>query len=71
LEHEEIDPDLPFRWTLTHSGAAESVSEAVSFIPDRVNVWTIDHIISPEVFHSFSLDPGESRMYTRTWIFGA
>jgi hypothetical protein len=71
MEKNEIDPDLMFRWILTHSGILESVSEEVSFIPERVNIWTIDHIISPEVFHNFSLASGERCAYTRSWVFGA
>jgi len=70
VEKNEIESGLPFRWTLTHSGVQKSVTEEVSFTPDSVHIWTIDHIISPEVFHSFSLAPGERCSYTRSWVFG-
>jgi hypothetical protein len=69
LEKDEIDPGRPFSWHLTHSGSALGVSEEDSFIPDRVNVWTIDRIVSPEVFHRFALAPGEAHSYNRRWTF--
>lgn len=65
----EIDPAKPFSWKITNAISPAAISEEESFIPESVPIWTIDHIISPEVYHSFSIAPGETHTYTRKWVF--
>ncbi|MCL2092919.1 MAG: hypothetical protein FWH12_01880 [Treponema sp.] len=70
-EAEEIDPSRPFSWTLKSSASGLWISEGVSFRPDRMTIWTIGDIVSPEVFHRFSLASGEEITYSREWTFGS
>jgi hypothetical protein len=69
VEENEIDKEMPFYWKLTHSGGKLAISEHTSFIPTSVNVWCIDHIISPMAFHTVSLSPGHTASWSRTWKF--
>ena len=67
---EEIPDTLPFTWKLTNKKSTAWVSEEVSAKPSKVAVWSIDHIVSPEVICSFSLNPGEKATWSRKWTFG-
>jgi hypothetical protein len=69
VEEKEIDKNLPFFWALTHSGGKLAISEHTSFVPAFVNVWCIDHIISPMVNHTVSLSPGDMVSWSRVWKF--
>lgn len=69
IDGAEIDSSKPFSWKITHASTTASVSEEDSFTPSRIPVWTIDHIISPEVFNHFEIAPGETHTYQRKWIF--
>jgi hypothetical protein len=70
VEEQEITSDLTFSWKLTHRNSTAWVSEEVSRKPSRVVVWSIDHIISPEVICRFSIVPGQKEIWTRKWTFG-
>ena len=67
----DILPDVPFYWELSHANSLARIRETDSFIPDEVAVWSIDHIISPEVFHHLALKPGASETWSRFWSFNA
>lgn len=69
VEKDEILTDAPFKWKLTNQKSPAWVSEEVSVKPDKIRIWTIDHIISPEVICNFKLAPGEKTSWTRKWIF--
>ena len=69
IEKEKLTGGAPFVWKLTHENAPASISESVSYMPARVTVWAIDHIISPEVICHFEVEPGESVSWSRTWTF--
>lgn len=66
---DEISDRMPCFWELTNTKSALSIKEEVSFHPSKIHVWTIDHIISPEIFHGFDLAPGEEHCWSRKWIF--
>ena len=66
-----VDPGSPFSWRLTNSAAKASVEETDDFIPARVFVWAVDHIVSPEIFYHCIVKPGESVKWTRRWNFNA
>lgn len=65
----EIAPGQPFSWTITHQNSPASVTEEDSFVPTRIVFWSIDHILSPEVYTHFTIAPGETVRYYRKWIF--
>ncbi len=70
VNEEEINDDTPFIWKLTHKKSPAWISEEVSNKPAFVALWTIDHIISPEVMCSFEISPGQKATWTRKWTFG-
>jgi hypothetical protein len=69
VQSEDILPDRPFYWELSHANSPARIRETESFMPDEVAVWSIDHIISPEVFHHIALKPGASDTWSRSWSF--
>lgn len=69
VEGSEIAQDKPYSWKLTNKNTTASISEEDSFIPTKIPVWTIDHIISSEAYTNFEIAPGETHTYTRKWIF--
>ena len=55
-------------WRLEHSGLY--LSETGTFVPEAVHVWGWKHVISPEVFFAFSIEPGASVSWERTYTAG-
>lgn len=70
FEQSEISPDIPFVWEVRHDGARMWCRGEDHYHPVRVPVWAVDHIVAPELNHSFELAPGESHEWKRTWEFG-
>lgn len=70
FQQTEIQPTIPFEWTIRHDGAQMWVKGADYYHPFRVAVWAVDHILAPEVNHTFTIRPGESHEWKRTWTFG-
>lgn len=66
---DQISHDVPFLWRLSHKGAMAYVEGEESFTPSQINIWAMDHMMCPEVFHSFSLKPGEIHSWKRKWRF--
>lgn len=63
--------DRPFMWKLSHRGAGAFVQGEADFIPSGMNLWAVDHIVSPEVFYTRLLQPGERCTWERKWTFDA
>ena len=59
----------PFTWKLSHKGAKAYVEGEESFVPSRVNIWGVDHLISPEFIQRIELAPGEKTQWTRKLTF--
>ncbi len=70
LTAEHIDASAPFFWKLTNDESPAWVMEECGFVPTSAPVWSIDHNISCEAFHSFTVNPGETVSYQRKWTFG-
>ncbi|MGB4661094.1 MAG: hypothetical protein WBI07_18125 [Mobilitalea sp.] len=68
-EKDQISEELPFQWKLTNQNSPAWVSESVSVKPNKISIWSIDHIISPEVFCHFDLALGEKATWSRKWTF--
>lgn len=60
---------VPFPWELKHLGAKACVQGRLSFMPEKIVVWTVDHMVCPEIFHVFTVKPGESYTWCRSWTF--
>ena len=69
VEKDEILTNQTFNWKLTNKMSPAWVSEEVSIKPSKIRIWTIDHIVSPEVICSFKLAPEEKTSWTRKWTF--
>lgn len=61
--------ELPFYWKISNSAAKSSISCEESFLPSDLAVWCVDHIVSPEVYHDFSIHPGETETWRRSYSF--
>ncbi|HTH14030.1 MAG TPA: hypothetical protein VMB23_06520 [Spirochaetia bacterium] len=60
----------PRTWTLADRATGLWVSETASFDPARFHVWGVGHVVSPELYRSILVAPGEAQTWTRTWTFG-
>ena len=69
LDGMHTDADI-FTWRLFHVGAKAYVEGTEHFIPDSITLWTVDHMICPEIFHRVSISPGEQSVWKRNWCFG-
>ena len=58
---------LAAKWTLEHSGKGVRLSESGDFIPTGAHVWGWKSVISPELFHSFSVVPGSTVAWKRRY----
>lgn len=65
----DIRPEVPFTWKMIHKGARAFVDGEDYFVPDMVAVWGVDHMLCPEIVHSFTVKPGESHEWKRVWRF--
>lgn len=64
-----IGKEIPFRWKMTHKGARAFVECEDFFVPGKIAIWGVDHILSPEIVHCFNLRPGERCQWKRVWKF--
>ena len=55
------------KWELTNLNCNISICETGSFETKKVNLWGWKHVISPELFFQFSVEPGQSQEWTRTY----
>lgn len=69
FEPTQIGNELPFRWKLNNIAAKASISCEESFHPNSVAIWSVDHMVSPEVFYSFTLQPHQSISWKRAYTF--
>lgn len=69
IEGTDIAQDKPSCWKLSHAGARAWIEERDDFVPGRICLWAVDHIICPETSFCKTLLPGEKCNWTRTWRF--
>ena len=55
---------------MLHKGAGAYVEGKEYFVPSQINIWGVDHILSPEIVYGFNLKPGEKLEWKRKWKFG-
>ena len=65
-----ISREIPFLWKMLHKGAGAYVEGKEYFVPSQINIWGVDHILSPEIVYGFNLKPGEKLEWKRKWKFG-
>lgn len=61
--------ETPFSWILSHKGAKAKVEVCDEIIPEQITLWCADHMFSPEIIQKFSVKPGESFSWKRSWRF--
>lgn len=69
LDTDGMQEDVPFTWCLSHSGVKAYVEGKDYFVPAKVTLWSVDHLICPEVFHQHLLEPGGIHSWKRQWRF--
>ena len=56
-------------WELEQIKNNIGIRESVSFISKKINLWGWKHVISPEIFHHISIEPGKTAKWTRIYDF--
>ena len=70
IDCNRLHKDIPFTWKLSHQGAKAYVLGADSFVPGKIAIWGVDHMLCPEIVHCFTLEPGERIAFSRALTFG-
>ena len=60
------DSKIQGKWTLVDENLGISMSETCDFNIEKADLWGHSEAISPELFYSFSIKPGETTSWTRT-----
>ena len=60
------DSKIQGKWTLVDENLGISMSESCDFNIEKADLWGHSEAISPELFYSFSIKPGETTSWTRT-----
>jgi hypothetical protein len=55
------------QWELLNKKSKIRIRETGSFNTNNINLWGWTHVISPELFHNISLQPGQATEWTRTY----
>ena len=66
---DDLNCGLGFSWTLSHSETSASMSESISLPPERIIVWTIDHLVSPECTVEIPIAQGQRAFWSRIYTF--
>ena len=61
--------DLPYSWRIHFTQERAAIVAKDSFRPHHFNIWSPGFVISPEIWISEDLLPGQSVNYTRSWEF--
>lgn len=70
VDGKDIEPTIPFTWKMIQKGAKAYVEGEDYFVPGKLPIWGVDHMLSPEVVHCFTLKPGETTEWKRVLKFG-
>ena len=67
ISHLNGAKSIPAYWELLHKKSKTGIRETGSFNTQKVNLWGWQHVISPELFYSISIEPGQSEEWSRTY----
>jgi len=59
----------PFHWTMRHKGAGAAVKVTENLNVSEMCLWSVDHMLSPEMIQTVTLAPGEETMWSRVYTF--
>lgn len=68
---EQMRPVETYGWKLVDRSCGLCVEETDDFTVDKVTVWSVGDVISPEMFFTATLAPGEETSWSRTYRFSA
>lgn len=68
-EQKDLHMENGAYWRLTHDAVPLCIEEYISFTPERLVMWGIEHCICAEVYVPISVLPGETQSWERTWVF--
>jgi hypothetical protein len=66
---DEIKAENGLCWNLSHTGSPASIAEWLSFSPDRIVYWGVEHCICVEAYIKILLNPGMEQSWSRRWVF--
>ncbi|MCQ2539432.1 MAG: hypothetical protein MJ114_03175 [Acetatifactor sp.] len=66
---EQMKPVDTYQWKLTDLKEGLVVTETDDFTVDKVTVWSVGDVISPEMFFKATLKPGEKACWSRKYTF--
>lgn len=67
----DLHPERGNYWRLTHESLPLSVCEELSFRPQHLVLWGVEHCICTEAYIPLCVEPGRQMTWTRLWRFGA
>lgn len=56
-------------WTLYHQSLGIGIREQGNFKTEKINLWGWGHVISPELFHQITVQPGQTKSWSRRYDF--
>ncbi|TLX74943.1 hypothetical protein E9993_11155 [Labilibacter sediminis] len=62
-----IPQSKKINWTLIDEELKMGICEQVDFKPAKINLWGRGHVVSPEIFKSIKLKPGEQDQWQRQY----
>lgn len=66
---EGFQPDMPFQWELIHKPTGIGVRELSRLQTTKIAMWGRSYVVSPEVFVSIRLEPGQTTQWCREYEF--
>ena len=69
ISHLNGGETVPASWELQNIRHKLGVREYGSFSTEKVNLWGWEHVVSPELFHQISIEPGDTSEWSRTYEF--
>jgi hypothetical protein len=61
------DQQVMARWELVHASLGVGIRETGDFTTPKVNLWGWQHVVSPELFISLNVPPGEQKSWSREY----
>ena len=61
---------VPASWSMANEDTKLIIRETGNFRTDRINIWGVGHVISPELFFPISLSKGEHITWSRKYHLG-
>ncbi len=67
----DLHPERGAYWELTHDSLPLSVREGLSFCPQELVLWGVEHCVCTEAYIPLEVQPGQAFTWKRQWQFRA